>query len=304
MEVREKINGGVKIGILDLGSIPNKSNSLTYIQDKMDEGKILDELNYSRFWVAEHHDVGSAWQTPEVVITLLAACTEKIRIGVAGVLMPIHNPLRIAQCYKLLNNLFSNRIDLGIAKSYPRNNYLPYFIENGKVNNLFDNHFKKVHSLLELFMEDSEITIPPYKGTVPEIWILGNSNTGTLFSIAHKLSLCFSFYHVTSKEPTKIDFENYKKDYCEKHKKAPKVTLSLSVLASNNKIKLKKMEEELLNRIGKESPINLKGDYSFIKEKLNEYKEVYNVDEFILVNFIESRKDRYKFYEEIAEIIN
>lgn len=77
-----------------------------------------DALGFARFWVAEHHAIGSvAISAPEVLIGVLAATTERIRIGSGGILLPNHRPIHVAEQFRSLEALYPGRIDLGIGRS-------------------------------------------------------------------------------------------------------------------------------------------------------------------------------------------
>ena len=73
---------------------------------------------YDRFWVSEHHShpsiVGSA---PEVLMAAIAARTQRIRIGSAGVMLPHYSALKVAEQFRVLDALASGRIDLGVGRA-------------------------------------------------------------------------------------------------------------------------------------------------------------------------------------------
>ncbi|MDQ8045333.1 MAG: MsnO8 family LLM class oxidoreductase [Solirubrobacteraceae bacterium] len=77
-----------------------------------------DELGFHRFWVAEHHAIGSvSISAPEVVLAMLADRTEGIRVGSGGMLLPNHRPIHVAEQFRVLEALHPGRIDLGIGRS-------------------------------------------------------------------------------------------------------------------------------------------------------------------------------------------
>ena len=61
---------------------------------------------YRRFWVSEHHShpsiVGTA---PEILMAAIAARTQRIRIGSAGVMLPHYSALKVAEQFRVLNAL-------------------------------------------------------------------------------------------------------------------------------------------------------------------------------------------------------
>ena len=72
-----------------------------------------EALGYDRFWVSEHHNhptiVGTA---PEI-----AATTDRIRIGSAGIMLPHYAPFKVAEVFRVLDALAPGRIDLGLGRA-------------------------------------------------------------------------------------------------------------------------------------------------------------------------------------------
>lgn len=77
-----------------------------------------DALGFQRFWIAEHHALGSAGcAAPEIMIGPVAAATRRLRVGSGGVLLPNHRPLHVAEQFRTLAALYPGRIDLGVGRS-------------------------------------------------------------------------------------------------------------------------------------------------------------------------------------------
>ncbi|MEI4270592.1 MsnO8 family LLM class oxidoreductase [Klenkia sp. LSe6-5] len=77
-----------------------------------------EELGFDRFWVAEHHGVpGVAGSAPAVLLAVLTGATSRIRLGSAGVMLPHHQPLVVAEQFATLAAVAPGRIDLGVGRS-------------------------------------------------------------------------------------------------------------------------------------------------------------------------------------------
>lgn len=77
-----------------------------------------EQLGYDRFWVAEHHGVpGIASGTPAVLLAAVGARTSRIRIGSGGVMLPLHQPLVVAEQFLVLDALHPGRVDVGLGRS-------------------------------------------------------------------------------------------------------------------------------------------------------------------------------------------
>ena len=79
---------------------------------------LAEQLGFERFWVAEHHGVpGIAGAAPAVLLTAVAARTTTIRLGSAGVMLPHHQPLVVAEQFATLSAFAPGRVDLGLGRS-------------------------------------------------------------------------------------------------------------------------------------------------------------------------------------------
>lgn len=77
-----------------------------------------EDLGYERFWVSEHHAVpGVASSSPPVLLAAVGARTSRIRIGSGGVMLPLHQPLVVAQQFLMLEAMHPRRVDLGVGRS-------------------------------------------------------------------------------------------------------------------------------------------------------------------------------------------
>jgi luciferase family oxidoreductase group 1 len=77
-----------------------------------------ERLGYARFWVAEHHGVpGIAGAAPAVLLAAVAGRTTDIRLGSAGVMLPHHQPLVVAEQFATVSAFAPGRVDLGLGRS-------------------------------------------------------------------------------------------------------------------------------------------------------------------------------------------
>ncbi len=95
----------------DTGPAPALQRSLALAQH-------VENLGFTRFWVAEHHNMDAIVSSATaVLIGYLAAGTQRIRVGAGGVMLPNHAPLVIAEQFGTLEALFPGRIDLGLGRA-------------------------------------------------------------------------------------------------------------------------------------------------------------------------------------------
>ncbi len=68
--------------------------------------KRVEDLGYTRYWIAEHHNMRSiASSATQLLIQHTLANTKKIRVGSGGVMLPNHSPYLIAEQYGTLETL-------------------------------------------------------------------------------------------------------------------------------------------------------------------------------------------------------
>lgn len=93
----------------------------TLIADTIEEAKAADRSGFDVWWQVEHHGAPefSYSSAPELVLTAIAANTQRIHVGHAGVLAPfrINGPLRVAERGAMLDVLSNGRFELGMAKT-------------------------------------------------------------------------------------------------------------------------------------------------------------------------------------------
>lgn len=82
--------------------------------------KFVDQLGFDEAWLAEHH-FNSFSICPSILLlaTHLASVTERLRIGTAAILLPFHDPIKVAEDLATLDQLSNGRLNVGIAKGGP-----------------------------------------------------------------------------------------------------------------------------------------------------------------------------------------
>ena len=78
-----------------------------------------EELGWDDVWLSEHHFIEDDY-TPSVLplAAAIAARTTRMRIGTAALLLPLHDPLRVAEDAATVDVLSGGRLDLGVALGY------------------------------------------------------------------------------------------------------------------------------------------------------------------------------------------
>jgi alkanesulfonate monooxygenase SsuD/methylene tetrahydromethanopterin reductase-like flavin-dependent oxidoreductase (luciferase family) len=104
----------VTMGIRQLPSHPRPLQEL--YRNHLEESVLAEELGFDHVWASEHHFSDDAWNpSPITFLAAVAARTERVRIGTYVLLLPFHNPVRVAEDIAVLDNISGGRVDLPVG---------------------------------------------------------------------------------------------------------------------------------------------------------------------------------------------
>ncbi|NQZ95993.1 MAG: LLM class flavin-dependent oxidoreductase [Myxococcales bacterium] len=87
----------------------------------LEQARLADELGFDSVWAVEHHflEEYSHSSAPELLLTAIAAQTERIRVGHGAVVCvpEINHPIRVAERAAVLDILSGGRLEFGTARS-------------------------------------------------------------------------------------------------------------------------------------------------------------------------------------------
>ena len=77
-----------------------------------------EDLGFDSLWVTEHHFryFGGMMPSPSVLLAAAAQRTRNMRLGAAVSILPMHNPLRIAEEFAMVDLLSNGRVILGAGR--------------------------------------------------------------------------------------------------------------------------------------------------------------------------------------------
>ena len=191
----------VRRSVLDLSVLNEGQTSADALQTTAALAQRADDLGYSRFWVAEHHNMPSvACTSPAVLIAHLAASTAHIRVGSGGVMLPNHAPLVIAEQFAMLEALHPGRIDLGLGRAPGTDQRTAAAIRRTSPVHGEDDFLRDLVDLMGLLGDArsesglwSHFHATPAPAGHPQIFLLGSS--GYSAQLAGHLGLPFAFAH-------------------------------------------------------------------------------------------------------------
>ncbi len=93
-------------------------------KNTLDQVKLAEEVNFDSAWISEHHFLEDGYcPSPAVIAGAMAAVTSKIRIGSSGIILPLHNPLKVAEDAAVVDNISNGRFDLGVVLGYRKEEF-------------------------------------------------------------------------------------------------------------------------------------------------------------------------------------
>jgi luciferase family oxidoreductase group 1 len=191
----------IPLSILDLSPVSAGSSAAQALHNTLDLARLADRLGYTRYWVAEHHNLPAiASSAPDIMIGQIAAVTGRMRIGSGGVMLPNHAPLMVAERFKVLEALYPGRIDLGLGRAPGTDPATSYLLRRRQGISEEDDFLERFQELMLLetrgFPEGHpfhKVQAMPSGVPLPPIFLLGSSDYSA--QLAGQIGAAFAFAH-------------------------------------------------------------------------------------------------------------
>jgi luciferase family oxidoreductase group 1 len=195
----------VPLSVLDLSPIASGRPASEALHDTVRLARAAESFGYHRYWLAEHHNIGSvASSAPVVMIATVAAATSTIRVGSGGIMLPNHAPLAVAESFRVLEALHPGRIDLGLGRAPGTDQLTAYALRRGRVEgDEFPQQMAELLAYVDGFPEDhpfASLRAIPDDVPLPPLWILGSSLYGGRAAAAFGTAFAFAG-HFGSADP-------------------------------------------------------------------------------------------------------
>lgn len=191
----------IPLSVLDLSPVSQGSTAAQALRNSLDLARLADRLGFTRYWVAEHHNLPAiASCAPEIMIGQIAAVTSHIRVGSGGVMLPNHAPLMVAERFKVLEALYPGRIDLGLGRAPGTDPATSYALRRRQGISDEDDFLERFQELMLLetrgFPDDHpfhKVRAMPADVPLPPIFLLGSSDYSA--QLAGQIGAAFAFAH-------------------------------------------------------------------------------------------------------------
>ncbi|WP_338603074.1 LLM class flavin-dependent oxidoreductase [Sulfolobus tengchongensis] len=244
---------------------------LKYYKDHLNLVREAEKLGYEHFFFAEHH-FSRLGGNPSEGVLLSAACqhTVKIRIGSLAYVIPVRNPLHLAEELALLDNLCEGRLDVGLTggiselelKELGLDPKIAKVMSREATSALLG--FMKITAEGKRFtfkgdyykFEDVERLIPYVQKPHPPIWIPTRTIPTTIWAAQNGLNLVTG---IDRDEILKERIDAYRNNYSGIGN--PRLAIEKYIFTSNNEEKVNKLLPSMLKE--------LKGAFLDLQERKN-----------------------------------
>src|SRR5262245_23713732 len=201
----------MRLSVLDLVPVRTDQSTSDALAATTHLAQTADRLGYTRYWLAEHHNMPAVAATsPPVLIAHLAAQTSQLRLGSGGGMLPNHAPLAVAEQFALLEAAHPGRIDLGLGRA-PGSDPVTSLALRGAAGRddrdieAFPEYLDDVVALMsargvrvplprDLMRDNYILKATPAAATEPKLWLLGSSMYSAHLAAAKGLPYVFAHH--------------------------------------------------------------------------------------------------------------
>ncbi len=116
----------MKFGLFYLPTyLPETRDTHTHYHNMVEQVAYADRIGIDYAWMVEHHFVrhGGLLSANYAFLSYLAACTERIRLGTGATILPLNDPVRVAEQAAALDQLSKGRFDFGVGRGFIRDEF-------------------------------------------------------------------------------------------------------------------------------------------------------------------------------------
>ena len=122
---------------------PSEVGARDRLHEVVSLARVAETAGLSAVWVAEHHfHSGGVCPQPPVLLAAMAAATARLRLGVLVSVLPLHNPVEVAEQYAMVDRLSNGRLNLGFGSGYIPQELEGFGVAPDRKRALFDQGFE------------------------------------------------------------------------------------------------------------------------------------------------------------------
>ena len=180
----------MKFGIYSSIADPPRGERLDLrIDEVIAEAKLAEEVGFDSCFFGEHHqDKDGFLPSPLIVATAVAAHTSTLNVGTSVILLPLHNPVHVAEDVITLDLVSNGRIILGVGLGYQDADFRAFEVPIRQRVGRFEEGVEIIRHCWsgEPFsfhgeyhqLENMHITPSPFQQPAPPLWIGASTPPG------------------------------------------------------------------------------------------------------------------------------
>jgi luciferase family oxidoreductase group 1 len=198
----DEVTGPLPLAVLDFVGIEFGEDAAASVAGAVGIARAVEAAGYRRYWVSEHHNMRSlACSAPELLIAHVGAFTSRIRVGAAGIMLPNHAAMKVAETFRTLLAMYPGRIDLALGRAPGTDPLTAHVLRRGMVADAAAEFPAQVGELLA-FLGDGfpdghpygQLVAAPLVAERPELFVLGSSQYGPRFAAVNGMSAVFAHH--------------------------------------------------------------------------------------------------------------
>lgn len=97
------------------------------LRDNLELARLAEDYGFRSVWAAEHHfSPYGIVNDPMLYLAAVAAVTTRIRLGAGVMVVPLHDPVRLAENTSWVDTLSGGRLDVGIGRGYQPHEFVSF----------------------------------------------------------------------------------------------------------------------------------------------------------------------------------
>jgi alkanesulfonate monooxygenase SsuD/methylene tetrahydromethanopterin reductase-like flavin-dependent oxidoreductase (luciferase family) len=126
----------------------NQRPANQFVSEITEQAVYAEQVGLHSAWIGEHHfSTLGVLSCPDLALAHIAARTEHIRLAPAVTVLPLHNPIRVAEQWATLDLLSGGRIDFAAGRGYDRREYGPLGVSFEDNQSIFEEGMDVVRRL-------------------------------------------------------------------------------------------------------------------------------------------------------------
>ena len=136
----------------------------------LESAQFADENGFAAVWTPERHfqQFGGLYGNPSITGAALSVLTRRISIRAGSVVLPLQNPLRVAEEWSMIDNLSGGRVAVAAASGWHVNDFV---LSPGTYESRYQDMFEKIELIRRLWRGE-KVLLPNGAGVMTEVGIL------------------------------------------------------------------------------------------------------------------------------------